>query len=616
MDAPPAASASKGQTVTAAANVAIGAESLVREFTGIRAVAGIDLAVERGQVFGFLGANGSGKTTTIRMLTTPLRPTAGRAYVDGLDVQRDPTEVRRRIGVALQEAGLDDLQTGRELLTLQGRLHGVPRSRIAARAAELLAIVDLEDAADRRIGTYSGGMQRRLDLASALVHRPGIVFLDEPTSGLDPISRDALWRYVEQLNREDGVTFFLTTQYLEEADRLADEVAIIDAGRIVAQGSPANLKATIGADVVTMHVDANDGSTAIARAVLRIEELDGLEEVRTLDDAIVVYIADGSRAIARLVTLAQESGLSVREVTLAQPTLDDVFLRATGRHLEVDGTRGVSPRSGTRGVSPRAGGGERMTALVVGTYELAWRAVRETIRQPGVEVGNLFIPLFFFFVTVGAISNIAGPALGIENYEGFQLPVAVTQGVAGAAAISGVAIVKDIESGYFDKLLLTPMPRLAIVLGRLVADGIRCAAFHVDHHRGARLFQRGVGGGAARLRRDHSARGAVRGGVLRDRGGDRAAHGERAGRAGGVPDLLPAAVPLARVRAEGDLRPVDGVPRLDQPGHLPARRHADAGARWLGVGQPRRRVRLGVRARRRYHRARPVGAAHEDGMTR
>ncbi|MDE2696316.1 MAG: ATP-binding cassette domain-containing protein [Chloroflexota bacterium] len=330
--------------MTAARDAAIGAERLVRDFPAVRAVDGIDLAVERGQVFGFLGANGSGKTTTIRMLTTLLRPTAGRGYVDGLDVQREASEVRRRIGVALQEAGLDDLQTGRELLALQGRLHGVRRGEIAARVDELLAIVDLEDAANRRIGTYSGGMQRRLDLASALVHRPAIVFLDEPTTGLDPISRDAVWRYVEQLNRNEGVTFFLTTQYLEEADRLADEVAIIDAGRIVAQGSPADLKATIGADVVTIHVDADDGA-GIARAILRIEELDGLEEVRTLDEAIVVYIADGSRAIARLVTLVQDSGLDVREVTLAQPTLDDVFLRATGRHLEVD-AEAPSPGAG------------------------------------------------------------------------------------------------------------------------------------------------------------------------------------------------------------------------------------------------------------------------------
>ena len=321
--------------MTAATDAAIGAEGLVREFPGVRAVDGIDLAIPRGQVFGFLGANGSGKTTTIRMLTTLLRPTAGRAFVDGLDVTRRPAEVRRRIGAALQEAGLDDLQTGRELLTLQGRMQGVPRSAVAARAAELLAVVDLEDAADRRIGGYSGGMRRRLDLASALVHRPAIVFLDEPTSGLDPISRDALWRYVERLNREDGVTFFLTTQYLEEADRLADEVAIIDAGRIVAQGPPARLKSTIGADVVTLRVEDGDGADdAAARTLARAGELPGLEEARRTEGAIVLYVREGSQAIALIVTIANDAGLAVREVTLAEPTLDDVFLRATGRRME------------------------------------------------------------------------------------------------------------------------------------------------------------------------------------------------------------------------------------------------------------------------------------------
>ena len=320
--------------MTAAADAAIGAEGLAREFPGVRAVDGIDLAIGRGQVFGFLGANGSGKTTTIRMLTTLLRPTDGRAFVDGLDVRRRPAEVRRRIGVALQEAGLDDLQTGRELLTLQGRLQGLGRPAARARAAELLAAVELDGAADRRIGTYSGGMQRRLDLASALVHRPAIVFLDEPTSGLDPISRGSLHGYVERLNREEGVTFFLTTQYLEEADRLADEVAIIDAGRIVAQGSPASLKASIGADVVTLRL-GGDGAEAAARAAERLGGLSGLEEVRTTADALVVYVREGSHAIAPIVTIANETGLAVREVTLAQPTLDDVFLRATGRRLEV-----------------------------------------------------------------------------------------------------------------------------------------------------------------------------------------------------------------------------------------------------------------------------------------
>ena len=205
---------------------AILAEQLTKHFPpDIEAVNGIDLAIDEGRIFGFLGPNGSGKTTTVRMLTTLLRPTSGRAEVDGLDVAKRPGDVRRRIGVALQEAGLDEISSGRELLDLQARLYSVDvESYPSARVDYLLGIVDLEEAADRMVKTYSGGMKRRLDLAAALVHEPKVVFLDEPTTGLDPIGREVIWRYVKQLNSEEGVTFFLTTQYLEEADRLADEV--------------------------------------------------------------------------------------------------------------------------------------------------------------------------------------------------------------------------------------------------------------------------------------------------------------------------------------------------------------------------------------------------------
>jgi len=268
------------------------------------------------------------------MLTTLLRPTAGTARVAGLDVARQAAQVRHAIGVALQEAGLDDLQTGRELLTLQARLYGVQPRDLAARVQQLLRVVDLEDAADRAIKTYSGGMQRRLDLAAALVHRPKVVFLDEPTTGLDPISREAIWRYVRELNQNEGVTFFLTTQYLEEADRLADDVAIMDAGCIVAQGSPAALKASIGNDRVTVALDGSDAELDRAAAVIR--RLEGVGDTRTVADTLIVYVPDGAAAVARIVLMLNEAGMRAREVSVAQPTLDDVFLRATGHHLEED----------------------------------------------------------------------------------------------------------------------------------------------------------------------------------------------------------------------------------------------------------------------------------------
>jgi ABC-2 type transport system ATP-binding protein len=229
-------------------DAAVVADGLVKTYEGragtVEAVRGVDLRVERGEIFGFLGPNGAGKSTTVRMLTTLLTITAGAAHVAGLDVAREPDAVRRRIGVALQEAGLDPRQTGRELLELQGRLFDLSPRDAATRAEELLELVELTDAADRRIKSYSGGMKRRLDLASALVHLPDVLFLDEPTTGLDPASRVTVWGEVRRIN-ERGTTVFLTTQYLEEADQLCDRLAIIDDGRIVREGTPAQLKAEL-----------------------------------------------------------------------------------------------------------------------------------------------------------------------------------------------------------------------------------------------------------------------------------------------------------------------------------------------------------------------------------
>jgi ABC-2 type transport system ATP-binding protein len=314
---------------------AIVARQLVKHFAqDIRAVDGIDLSIPEGQVFAFLGPNGSGKTTTVRMLTTLLRPTDGYAEVDGLDVVKEPGLVRRRIGVALQEAGLDDNANGRELLELQGHLYRLPPTDVRDRAEQLLNIVDLGDAADRRVKTYSGGMQRRLDLAAALMHNPRVVFLDEPTTGLDPISRETIWQYVRQLNENEGVTFFLTTQYLEEADRLANDLAIMNEGRIVAQGSPEELKASIGTDVVT--VELNDADATRERAIEALRKLDGTTEIKAVDDSIVIYVREGSRAIAGIVRILDEASVDVDEVSLTRPTLDDVFLRKTGHHIEAE----------------------------------------------------------------------------------------------------------------------------------------------------------------------------------------------------------------------------------------------------------------------------------------
>jgi ABC-2 type transport system ATP-binding protein len=309
---------------------AIEARGLRRTFKGgIEAVRDIDLSVAAGEVFGFLGPNGAGKTTTVRMLCTLLPPTAGSARVAGVDVLGDPAGVRRRIGVALQEIGLDPVQSGRELLELQCGLYGITGRRGRARTEELLELVGLGDAADRRIKTYSGGMKRRLDLASALVHSPEVLFLDEPTTGLDPASRITVWEEVLRI-RATGTTVFLTTQYLEEADRLCDRLAIIDTGRIVAEGTPERLKAEMGHDVVSVSVDGAD--SAATEAALR--DLPGLERMLAEPDALALYVEDGASSIAEIVRRLDRERIRAGAISVARPSLDDVFLKATGRRLE------------------------------------------------------------------------------------------------------------------------------------------------------------------------------------------------------------------------------------------------------------------------------------------
>jgi len=316
---------------------AIEVEGLERTFDKVLAVQGIDIEVDEGEIYGFLGPNGAGKTTTVRMLTTLLLPTGGRASVAGHDVRKEARAVRASIGVALQEAALDPLMTGRELIRLQATLQGLPGNEGKRRADDLLERVDLVEAADRRVGTYSGGMQRRLDLAAALVHEPRVLFLDEPTTGLDPVSRKTIWEEVRALN-DEGTTVFLTTQYLEEADQLADNVGIIDSGRIVAEGTPESLKAQIGNPHIQLQLA--EGSVAEAEEVCA-----GLGKLLPPVDGktVLLEVENGAADIPRVVRALDEAGIAVESLELVRPTLDDVFVAKTGHHLPKEDEEDAEP---------------------------------------------------------------------------------------------------------------------------------------------------------------------------------------------------------------------------------------------------------------------------------
>ena len=308
-------------------NSPIIAEDLVRHFDDVQAVKGINLEVKAGEIFGFLGPNGAGKSTVVRMLTTLLRPTSGTARVAGFEVVKDADKVRRSIGVALQDAAIDPLMTGAELLSLQAVLYGIPSAMLKKRADELLERVGLTAAASRRVSTYSGGMRRRLDLALSLIHQPTVLFLDEPTTGLDPMSRLTLWEEVRRLNKE-GTTVMLTTQYLEEADQLADRIAIIDHGKIVREGKPVDLKASVGAP--TLIIKTNIDQTEKAKTVLST-----FGDLRPgAEGALGVGLRGGASQVTDVVRKLDEAGVHVQHLEINEPSLDDVFAEATGYRLE------------------------------------------------------------------------------------------------------------------------------------------------------------------------------------------------------------------------------------------------------------------------------------------
>ncbi len=301
----------------------------------VKAVDGISFYVKRGEVFGFLGPNGAGKSTTIKVVTTLLQKSEGTVFVDGLDLQSKPAQIREIIGYAAQDVGVDDDLTGRENLRLQSRFYHIPRAEAEDRVNLIIKTVGLADAADRRAGTYSGGMRRRLDLAMALISKPKLLFLDEPTTGLDPQNRISVWNYIKSLN-EQGMTIFLTTQYMEEADRLCDRLCIVDHGKIVAQGTPASLKAEIGADVIQIALKADGAKNVkdIAREALR--RISGIQEVQNYDAGIMVYAKNGPSLVPQIVRMLDDVGVQIGQLTLSAPSLDDVFLKHTGHQMRME----------------------------------------------------------------------------------------------------------------------------------------------------------------------------------------------------------------------------------------------------------------------------------------
>jgi ABC-2 type transport system ATP-binding protein len=314
---------------------AITANGLSRTYGDLTAVDSLDLTIQRGEIYGLLGPNGAGKSTTVKMLCTLLAPTGGRAEVAGFDIATAPQAVRLRIGVALQDVALDPRQTGLELLRLQGQLYGLQKDEIDGRLVELRELVDIGDALERRIETYSGGMRRRLDLAAALVHNPDVLFLDEPTTGLDPISRASVWQEVQRLNQQLGMTILLTTQYLEEADELADRVGIVDTGRLVAEGTPTELKRSIGTDVVIARID---GDVEAARKALVGIDITGAVDAH--GQQLTISVDDGSAAVGPIAIALHDASVRVRDLTLRTPTLDDVFLELTGNRFDNEANPG------------------------------------------------------------------------------------------------------------------------------------------------------------------------------------------------------------------------------------------------------------------------------------
>jgi ABC-2 type transport system ATP-binding protein len=467
---------------------AVHVEGVTKRFGATVALAGVDLDVPEGTVFGLLGPNGAGKTTLVRVLATLLAPDAGRAEVFGLDVVHEATAVRRLLGLTGQFAAVDEILTGRENLQMFGRLFDLSSTEARRRSAELLERFELADAADRPARTYSGGMRRRLDLASSLLTRPRILFLDEPTTGLDPRSRNEIWAIVRELVRE-GTTLMLTTQYLEEADQLADRIAVIDHGRVIAQGTGSELKDRVGGQILEVEL-TRAAQREEARFVLARVGCGDPEPGERLDQLTMPAPRDGLELIEDAASALRAAGIEVSDLGLRRPTLDDVFLQLTGAPPSEDGAgRDGSARQGPAPATPGTAsvakpGARRIPTLrrpslaafrdgVTDAGVVTGRNLRHFIRQPQLLIFSTIQPVMFVLLFAYVFGGAVRGSLNGVKYVDFLLPGVFVQSVAFRATQTAVGLSEDLERGVVDRFRSMPMTRSAVLIGRTVADLIR-----------------------------------------------------------------------------------------------------------------------------------------------
>ncbi|MEA2471418.1 MAG: type transport system ATP-binding protein, partial [Thermoleophilaceae bacterium] len=469
---------------TTAAPAAVRVEGVTKRFGDTVALAGVDLEVPEGTVFGLLGPNGAGKTTLVRVLATLLVPDGGSAAVLGRDVVEDPDGVRSQIGLTGQFAAVDEILSGRENLVMFGRLFDLSPAEAKARAEELLERFDLADAADRPARTYSGGMRRRLDLASSLLTRPRILFLDEPTTGLDPRSRNQIWAVVRELVRE-GTTVLLTTQYLDEADELADRIAVIDHGRVIAEGTGNELKDQVGGQILEVElIDAARRSDAIR--VLAAVGCGEPEPGERADRLTLPAPRDGLELLEDSASALRDASIDVSELALRRPTLDDVFLQLTGAPPSEDG---AGPAAAAAAAEESVSRGERvhrrllrlhrptgreLAAAVRDSWVVTGRNMRHFTRQPGLLVFSTIQPvmfvLLFAYVFGGAVKGSLPRGV---DYVDFLLPGILVQSVSFRATQTAIGLSEDLRAGVVDRFRSMPMARSAVLVGRTLADLIR-----------------------------------------------------------------------------------------------------------------------------------------------